>query len=140
MEFQGVRPDFVKYEMRQTSGRPAWEKEVKKPGGFGRFLSGIGKLFGAIAAPLSFIFPPAALATAGMYGVSSIGDQVQSKAYQKTMEAQAGRNPQNVSFPGLGVQSGFQPASSVGISPQNDMIMNVLFSRDNASMSMAKTL
>ncbi|MBI5299786.1 MAG: hypothetical protein HY877_05790 [Deltaproteobacteria bacterium] len=139
MDFQGVRPDFVKYEMRQTTGTPAWQKEVRKPGGFGRFLSGIGRLFGAIAAPLSFIFPPAALATAGMYGASAIGDQIQTKSYQKTMEAQASRNAQNVSFPGLGVQSGFQPTSA-GISPQNDRIMNVLFSRDNASMSMAHSL
>lgn len=139
MEFQGVRPDFVKYELRTTTGRPAWEKEVKKPGGFGRFLSGIGRLFGAVAAPLSFIFPPAALATAGMYGAASIGDQVQTRAYQKAVEGEANRSSQNVSFPGLGVSSGFQPVGA-GVSPQDQMIMNVLLTRDNASMSMAHSI
>lgn len=141
MDFQSVRPDLVKFEMRQTSGRPAWEQEVKKTGGFGRFLSGIGRLFGAVAAPLSFLFPPAALATAGMYGAAGIGDMIQAKSYQKAMEADAKRNPQNVSFPGL--ESGgmsLQPASAMGVSPQNEMVMNVLFSRDAASQSMAQAI
>src|SRR3989344_5497551 len=112
MTLQTVRPDLVKFEMRQTTGRPAWQAEVKKPGFFARLLSGVGKFFGAIAAPLSFIFPPAALGK---------------------------RNPENVSFPGLdlGGFGGIQPASGVGISPKSAMIMDVLFARDGASLSMA---
>ncbi|MDO8526548.1 MAG: hypothetical protein Q7T03_02550 [Deltaproteobacteria bacterium] len=142
MDFQGVRPDLVKYEMRQTTGTPAWQKDVKKPGAFGRFLSGVGKFFGAVAAPLSFIFPPAALAAAGMYGAGAIGDQVQAKSYQRQMETQAQKNPQNISFPGLdaGGVGGIQPASSSGVSPQGEMVMNVLFSRDDAASTMAHSL
>lgn len=136
MQFSGVRPDLIKFEMRKTEGRPAWVKEAKKPGFFGRLLSGIGRFFGAVAAPLSFIFPPAALAAAGMYGVSSIGDQIQAKAYQKRM--QQDQQAQNVVFPGLGPGGGFQPASAV--SPHNEMIMNVLFARDQSSLSMANGL
>ncbi len=141
MQFQGVRPDLVKFEMRQATGTPAWQQEIKRPGGFGRFLSGIGRIFGAVAAPLSFIFPPAALAAAGMYGASSIGDQIQSKAYQNAMEAQAQRNPQNVSFPGLDVGGAapFQPASTP-LTQQNEMVMNVLFNRGNAQQAMTGTI
>jgi len=139
MTLQTVRPDLVKFEMRQTTGRPAWQAEVKKPGFFARLLSGVGKFFGAIAAPLSFIFPPAALGAAGMYGLGSIGDQIQAQSYQKQMEAAGKRNPENVSFPGLdlGGFGGIQPASGVGISPKSAMIMDVLFARDGASLSMA---
>ena len=141
MEFQGVRPDLVKFEMRQATGTPAWQQEVKRPGGFGRFLSGIGRLFGAVAAPLSFIFPPAALATAGMYGAGAIGDQIQTKAYQRAMDADAKRNPQNVSFPGLDLgQIGLQPVNQMSVSPQNEMVMHVLFQRDAASASMAQAI
>lgn len=136
MQYQGVRPDLVKFEMRQATGTPAWQQEIKKPGGFGRFLSGLGRIVGAVAAPLSFIFPPAALAAAGMYGASSIGDQIQAKSYQRAMEAQAQRNPQNISFPGLDLGSmGIQPASSP-LSQKNEMVMNVLFARDGASQAM----
>lgn len=137
MQFQGVRPDLVKFEMRQATGTPAWQQEIKRPGGFGRFLSGIGRIFGAVAAPLSFIFPPAALAAAGMYGASSIGDQIQAKSYQRAMDAQAQRNPQNVSFPGLelGGVAPFQSASTP-LTQQNEMVMNVLFNRDSAQQAM----
>lgn len=137
MNFQGVRPDLVKFEMRQTTGIPAWQQEAKKPGFFARLLSGLGRIVGAVAAPLSFIFPPAALAAAGMYGVGAIGDQIQAKSYQKQMEAQAKRNPQNISFPGLDLGGfGIQPAGG-NVSPQNAMVMDVLFARDGASLSMA---
>ena len=137
MQFQGVRPDLVKFEMRQATGTPAWQQEIKKPGGFGRFLSGIGRIIGAVAAPLSFIFPPAALAAAGMYGASSIGDQIQGKAYQRAIEAQAQRNPQNVSFPGLELGGpGIQPASGTPLTQKNEMVMNVLFARDGAAQAM----
>lgn len=137
MNFQGVRPDLVKFEMRQATGRPAWEKEVKKPGFFGRLLSGVGRIVGAVAAPLAFMFPPAALAAAGMYGVSAIGDQVQYKSYERAMQSAAQRNLQNVSFPGLDLGGiAIQPASAP-LSPRDDMIMNVLFARDEASLAMA---
>lgn len=137
MNFQGVRPDLVKFEMRQTTGRPAWEKEIKRPGFFGRLLSGVGRIVGAVAAPLSFVFPPAALAAAGMYGASAIGDQIQVKAYQRAMQSAAQRDLSNVNFPGLDMSNmGIQPASAA-LSPKDDMIMNVLFARDEASLSMA---
>ena len=141
MDFQGVRPDLVKFEMRQATGTPAWEKEIKKPGFFGRLMSGVGRIAGAVAAPFSFMFPPAALAAAGMYGVAGVGDQIQAKNYQRAMESASQRNLNNVSFPGLDVsgQGGIQPASTA-VSPQDERIMNVLFSRDSASMSMAQAI
>jgi hypothetical protein len=58
----------------------------KKPGFFARLLSGMGRVLGAVAAPLSFIFPPAAIGAAGMYGLSQIGDQMQMRTAQKQME------------------------------------------------------
>lgn len=141
MEFKAVRPDLVKYEMRQTTGTPAWEKEVKKPGAFGRVMSGSGRVLGSVAAPLSFLFPPAALAAAGMYGVASIGDQVQVRSYERAMEAATNRNFSPISFPGLdpyGV-SNVQPTSTP-LSPHNEMVMEVLFTRDAALGSMVNEL
>lgn len=138
MDFQGVRPDLVKFEMRQTTGTPAWEKEVRKPGFFGRLMSGVGRIAGAVAAPFSFMFPPAALAAAGMYGIAGIGDQVQFGAYQRAMESASQRNLTNTSFPGLDTGNiGLQPASAP-VSPNDQQIMNVLFARDQASLSMAQ--
>lgn len=144
MDFQGVRPDLVKFEMRKTTGRPAWADPPKKQGFFGRLLSGVGRFFGAVAAPLSFMFPPAALAAAGMYGVAQIGDQIQYKAYARMMKDREESSLQNASFPGLemggGSAMGFQPATgtSAAISTQNEMVMNVLFARDGANMAMAQ--
>ncbi len=143
MDFQGVRPDLVKFEMRQATGTPAWQKEIRKPGFFGRLLSGFGRIAGAVAAPFSFMFPPAALATAGMYGAAGIGDQIQYRAYERAMGSAAQRNLQNVSFPGLdlsGGGGGIQPAAAAGVSPNDEMVMNVLFARDQASLSMAHEL
>lgn len=140
MNFQGIRPDLVKYEMRKTSGEPAWAKPVKKPGFFGRLLSGLGRIVGAVAAPLSFVFPPAALAAAGMYGLAQVGDQIQYRAYARMQQQQADQSMQNVSFPGLeGAMGGggLHPASQTPITPQQERVMNVLFARDDASSSMA---
>ncbi|MBI4125092.1 MAG: hypothetical protein HY609_04270 [Deltaproteobacteria bacterium] len=140
MDFQAVRPDLVKFEMRQATGTPAWAKEIKKPGFFGRLLSGLGRIAGATAAPLSFIFPPAALAAAGMYGVSAIGDQIQYNAYEKAFSSAAQRDLSNASFPGLDLGNiGIQPATHA-ISPQDEQIMNVLFARDQASLGMAHAI
>ncbi len=138
MDFQGVRPDLVKFEMRQTTGTPAWEKEIHKPGFFGRLMSGVGRVVGAVAAPFSFMFPPAALAAAGMYGVAGIGDQVQYRTYQRAMESASQRNLTNTSFPGLDTGNiGLQPASA-SVSTNDQQIMNVLFARDQASLSMSQ--
>lgn len=137
MDFQGVRPDLVKFEMRQATGTPAWAKEIKRPGFFGRLMSGMGRVVGAVAAPLSFMFPPAALAAAGMYGVSALGDQIQYSAYSKAMQSASQRDLQNVSFPGLDLGNmGIVPAAHA-VSPRDEQIMNVLFARDQASLEMA---
>ena len=69
MSLNTIKPDLVRYEMRMVQGQNPHVREQKKPGAFGRFLSGMGKILGSIAMPLSFIFPPAALGAAGMYGV-----------------------------------------------------------------------
>lgn len=137
MEFQGVRPDLVKFEMRQATGTPAWAKEVKRPGFFGRLLSGVGRIAGAVAAPFSFMFPPAALAAAGMYGAAGIGDQVQFRAYQRAMESASQRDLTNAYFPGLDMNTGGLQPASTPLSPKDEMVMNVLFSRDSSSLAMA---
>ena len=138
MDFQGVRPDLIKFEMRQTTGNPAWEKDVKKPGFFGRLLSGTGRIIGGVATPLSFVFPPAALAAAGMYGMAATGDIMQASTYSKIMEAQAARSMTQASFPGLAPDGiAIQPASGTPMSPYNEMVMGVLFSRDQATNAMS---
>lgn len=139
MDFQGVKPDLVKFEMRATAGTPAWEKQIKKPGAFGRFMSGTGRLLGAVAAPLSFAYPPAALAAAGMYGVAGVGDIAQNRAYQQAIESASARSFNAASFPGLDISGAVQPASTP-LSPHNEMVMNVLFSRDAALGAMANEL
>lgn len=145
MDFAGVKPDLVKFEMRQSVGRPAWAEPVKKRGFFGRLLSGVGKFFGALAAPFSYVFPPAALAAAGMYGLGQIGDQIQYKAYQKMMKDQSQGNLSNVSFPGLDFSqmgpmpasaSGVSPAGVTSMSPHNAMVMDVLFARGSADIDL----
>lgn len=144
MEFSPVRPDLIKYEMRYAGGVAPWEREVRRPGAFGRFLSGIGHFLGAVSMPLSILFPPAAIAAAGMYGVGGIGDQVQHRAYSRAMESQAKRQNVNVTFPGLdlGGATGLKPASASmeGISARDQEIMNLLFSRDASLGAMSKAL
>src|SRR3989338_7489496 len=106
MSYQAVRPDLVRYQVRHTSGDPIWAKQQKKPGGFGRFLSGLGRILGGVAAPLSFIFPPAALAAAGMYGTSQIGDVIQARAYTKQVGEQQKQQASFVVYPGLDMPQG----------------------------------
>ena len=146
MDFRPVKPDLVRFEMRKTEGVPAQLEEIKKPGTFGRFLSGMGRFFGAVSMPLTFIFPPAALAAAGMYGVGQIGDIVQQRAYSRAIEQQAiKQQTSQVVYPGLGATgegSGMQRASGTarGVSNEEDRVMNVLFARDQALNAMAQEL
>ncbi|OGQ49452.1 MAG: hypothetical protein A3I09_04225 [Deltaproteobacteria bacterium RIFCSPLOWO2_02_FULL_47_10] len=129
MNFTPIKPDLVKYEMRMVSGENPFEQQQKKPGAFGRFLSGIGRFFGAVAAPMSLIFPPAAIGAAGMYGIGQIGDQMQYKSYQKVMQQQA--SPQYISYPGLDLGSNAGSGAAMQISANDQMIMDVLFARNS---------
>ncbi len=132
MDFSPIRPDVVKYEMRLASGENPFVQEQKTPGGFGRFLSGVGRFFAAVATPMSLIFPPAAIGAAGMYGVGQIGDQIQQRSYMNMMK----QTPQYISYPGLDTpppQGGIQMMSSgtTGLSAQQETVMDVLFARND---------
>ena len=109
MAIDTVHPDLVRFEMRMVQGQDPNVREQKRPGAFGRFLSGIGKVLGAVAMPLSLIFPPAGLAAAGMYGLGALGDGLNAKAQAKMQEKAQRESMTNVSFPGLGMGS-VQPA------------------------------
>ncbi|MFH0800481.1 MAG: hypothetical protein V2A66_09925 [Pseudomonadota bacterium] len=141
MSLNSIQPDLVRFEMRTVQGQDPHEREQKKPGWFGRFLSGAGRVLGAIAAPLSFIFPPAAIAAAGMYGLGSIGDMSQAKSQAKAAEKQQRENPTQVSFPGLnlGGSSPIEPAS-FDISASEGEIMKVLDARAGAMSGMAQRI
>lgn len=141
MEFKAVRPDVVKYEMRMISGEDPFAVQQKKPGFFGRLLSGVGKFFGAVAAPMSLIFPPAAIGAAGMYGIGQIGDQMQQKAYMKQMANQP--QGQSISYPGLDLSQSssgnYQPVSATGlnVTQSQDATMDLLFARNDAMLDSA---
>lgn len=140
MEFNSIKPDLVRYEMRMVQGVDPSVREQKKPGFFGRLLSGLGRVLGAVAMPLSFIFPPAAIGAAGMYGLGQIGDQMQVKSAQKQAEKMQREQQTQVSFPGLQMdQSAIQPAS-FDLSAQDERVMNVLFTRNDAMMQMAHSI
>ena len=136
MDFRPVKPDVVKYEMRMVRGEDPITKHQKKPGGFGRFLSGIGKLFGAIAMPLSIIFPPAMIGALGAYGLGKIGDQIQMKSYQKVMQQQMSHQPagSNVSFPGMEGYLSSGGGKDQGLSPIQADVLNVLYARNDLMM------
>ena len=137
-----IKPDLIKYEMRMVQGQNPHVKAAKRPGGFSRFLSGIGRVFGAIAAPLSFIFPPAAIAAAGSYGLSAIGDQGQVRAHNKMAEENARQQQTRVSFPGLstgGGASGVTPAS-FGVTAKDHEVMEVLDARGYAMTEQAHSI
>lgn len=139
MSFSTVQPTLVKYEMRMVQGVDPNVREQRKPGFFGRMLSGLGRVLGAVAAPLSFIFPPAAIAAAGMYGLGKVGDQMQISAYQKSMEKQQ-QAMQPVSYPGMELDaSGLSPAS-FDVSAEDARIMEVLFSRGDVQTSMTTAM
>ena len=137
MSFSRVQPTLVRYEMRMVQGQDPRVREQRKPGFFGRLLSGMGRVLGAVAAPLSFIFPPAAIAAAGMYGLGKVGDQMQVSAYQK-MVAKQQQAAMPVSYPGMDISGvgGASPAS-FDVSAQDARVMDVLFSRGNAQTEMA---
>jgi hypothetical protein len=88
MQFQPIQKDVLMYEILNLSGRPAAQAQRKRHGAFGRFLSGLGRFVGAIAAPLSFLFPPAGIAAAASYVGAGIGDFIQQKAAVKVMKQQ----------------------------------------------------
>lgn len=140
MDFTPIKPDLVKFEMRMVQGVNPHEKEMKQPGGFARFLSGAGRVLGSVALPLSFIFPPAAIGAATMYGTSAVGDQMQQRIYLKQAEQMQRNQATNVSFPGLGVgDGGLQPAAGT-VSAADETVMNVLFKRNDAMMENAHML
>ena len=140
MSFNTVQPDLVRYEMRMVQGVDPKVREQKKPGAFGRFLSGMGKILGSVAMPLSFIFPPAALAAAGMYGVGQIGDQVQNRAYAKAAEKMQREAPQQASFPGLEVEGMAVQPASFDMSARDQQVMTVLGARGNSMTQMSQGL
>lgn len=144
MDFSPIKPDVVKYEMRVVSGDNPFEQQQKTPGGFGRFLSGIGRFFGAVAAPMALIFPPAAIGAAGMYGIGQIGDQMQYRTFMRMQQQQA--SPQYISYPGLDLSDagagGIVPAKGPGIatSLEQEGVMDVLFARNNMMLESAHKL
>lgn len=150
MEFNPVQPDILKYEIRGVANDTAGVQAQKKKGGFSRFMSGIGRFFGAIAAPLAFVFPPAAIASAGFYGLSQVGDMGQAKAAAK-MQANSAPSPsasQGYFFPGMDLTPG--PTADAGkdmsstatsaAAAQKDRIMNVLYARNDLMMANAQQM
>jgi hypothetical protein len=135
VSFSRVQPTLVKYEMRMVQGQDPRVREQRKPGFFGRLLSGMGRVLGAVAAPLSFVFPPAAIAAAGMYGLGKVGDQMQVSAYMKMVEKQQ-QAAMPVAYPGMEIGGGQTTPASFDVSAQDARVMDVLFSRGNAQTGM----
>ncbi len=135
MSLNTIKPDVVRYEMRMVQGQDPHVREQKKPGAFGRFLSGLGKVLGSVAMPLSFIFPPAAIGAAGMYGVGAIGDGMQKRAYATAAEKAARERPQQASFPGLEI--GSMQMTSAGVSNSDRQVMQILDARGHSMSDMA---
>jgi hypothetical protein len=123
--------------MRMVQGQNPHVREQKKPGAFGRFLSGVGKVLGSIAMPLSFIFPPAAIGAAGMYGMGAIGDGMQQRAYAKAAEKAQRERPQQASFPGLEIDGMQMQPASFDLSNRDRQIMDVLGARGHSMSDMA---
>lgn len=134
MDFRPVNPDLIKYEVRMVKGEDAFAKHQRTPGGFGRFLSSVGKFFGALAMPLSILFPPAMIGALGAYGLGKVGDQIQYKAYSKA--AQENAQTQNAVCPGMDDILG----SPQGISPVQADILNVLYARNDLMMDTASQM
>ena len=136
-----INSDMVRYEMRVVQGQDPHAREVKRPGKFGRFLSGLGKIFGSIAMPLSFMFPPAAIGAAGMYGIGAIGQGMEARSYAKAAEKMQQQQHTRVSFPGLqmGGMSQIQPAAGT-MAGNNQQIMQVLDARGNSMTDMSQRI
>lgn len=146
MAYDRIQPDYIKYEARVVQGQDPTEAERKRPGGFARFLSGCGKVLGAVAAPLSFIFPPAAIGAATMYGVGTLGDQMQQRNAQKEFEQMQRENATVISYPGLDASKSAsnlrpasfgvtqQPQAQAGMTEQDAAVMSVLFARNTMMM------
>lgn len=132
MDFKAVKPDLVRYEMRVAQGQDPFAIHQKKPGGFGRFLSSVGRFFGAVAAPFSIFFPPAMIGALGMYGLGQMGDQIQAKAYMNA--AQKGANAQTIAYPGMEDTMGGPQAA---MSPMQQDVLNVLYARNDAMLESA---
>lgn len=140
MALNTIQPDLVRYEMRVVQGVDPHVREQKRPGAFGRFLSGLGKVLGAVAMPLSFIFPPAAIGAAGMYGIGAIGDQVQARAYGRAAEKMQREQATQVVFPGLeSPGTGIRPAA-FDLSVRDQQVMDVLDARSGAMTGMAEKI
>lgn len=138
MEFRPIQPDVVKYEMKMVKGEDIYQKHQKTPGGFGRFLSGFGKLIGTLAMPFSFICPPAMIGALSAYGLGSIGDQVQYKAAEKVMMEQQAHQATQVSFPGM--EEMFGGAQGYSISPVQADVLNVLYAKNDLMMDTAHSI
>ena len=110
-------------------------REKRKPGFFGRLLSGIGRVLGAVAAPLSFIFPSAAIAAAGMYGIGKIGDQMQISAAAKQQQKQQ-QAMQPVAYPGMEMGAPGATPAAFDVSAQDAQVMDVLFARGDSQKAM----
>ncbi len=141
MHFNTVKPDLIKYEMRVAQGMDVHQKKQKRPGGFARLLSGMGKVLGSVAAPLSFLFPPAAIGAAAMYGVGTLGDQMQQRAYLKQFEHAQRQGATVVAFPGLDTgAAGLVSPASAGMTQADAEVMSVLNSRNRAMMEHAHNI
>lgn len=141
MALNTIQPDLVRFEMRTVQGQDPHVREQKRPGAFGRFLSGLGRVLGAVAMPLSFLFPPMAIAAAGMYGGASIGDSMQARAYAKQQEKAQRENATTVSFPGLGIGGGSSLApASFSVSSNDTEVMNILDARGSSMSEMAQRI
>lgn len=143
MEFPQIRPDVIKYEVRTISGESIQSQAQHRPGGFARFMSGLGRIIGAIAAPLSFIFPPAAIGAAAAYGVSRLGDTMQYRSYQKMAAQQQEQGSAPLYVPGV-EQSSFDLTKdnphAQPVSRQDERIMNVLFARNDMMLDGAQQM
>ncbi len=141
MALNTIQPDMVKFEMRMVQGENPHAREQKKPGAFGRFLSGLGRVLGSVAMPLSFIFPPAAIGAAGMYGIGQIGDQVQTRAYANAAEKAQRQQATNVAFPGLqlGGASAVRPAA-FDMTGRDQSVMDVLSARGGSMSEMSQKI
>ena len=137
-----MNPDLVRFEMRMVQGQDVNVREQKRPGAFSRFISGLGKVLGSIAMPLSFVFPPAALASAGMYGIGALGDMGQARAAQKVAEKAQREQNTMVSVPGLDIGGGAQAIAPAGfdLSAREQAVMNVLDTRGGAMQDMARSI